>query len=248
MVVTDFYTNDTYLEKNPGWHADASSWKAANILQMLDRNALSPETVCEVGSGAGEILRYLQQHLPANVEFEGYDIAPQAHELARTRENNHLHFHLANFLEKREVYCDLILMIDVLEHFENCFQVLRDIKPRSQHKIFLLPLDVSVTSVLRNALIDYRHATGHLHFFTRDIILEVIQDAGYDILDAFYALPPLDPMPWADVRREPHKVARKGIRLAKRGLQRLPGQLLYTLHPDFAVRFWGGWKLVVLAR
>jgi SAM-dependent methyltransferase len=245
LVTKDFYTSEQYLKKNPDWHVAASPWKTGSILQMLQRNRLTPKTICEIGCGAGEILRLLQQQMPADSVFDGYEISPLAYKLAQERENERLHFHLADFLEEQNAYFDLILMIDVLEHFENCFSVLRDIKPRSDYKIFLIPLDISVITVLRNELIDYRHATGHLHFFTRDVILEVLQDAGYDILDTFYTLPPLDTSPW---NRQPQKIARKGIRLVKRGLQRLPGQLLYTIHKDFAVRFWGGWKLVVLAK
>lgn len=245
MVVSDFYTNDMYIKKNPGWHVGSSPWKAAGILRMIRRHALQLQTVCEIGCGAGEILRILQQELDPDCTFVGYDIAPQAIDLAKARENAQLHFHRADFAQQDTVSFDLILMIDVLEHIENCFQFLRDIRPKSQYKMFLLPLDISAAAVVRNELIDYRHATGHLHFFTKDIAIEVIQEAGYEILDAFYLLPPLDPSPWS---LHPLRCLRKVIRLTKRGLQRFPGHMLYTFHRDLAVRLFGGWKLMVLVR
>ena len=51
------YTNGYYLEKNPTWHVEDSSWKAKNIIKMMKRNNIVPKTICEVGCGAGEILR-----------------------------------------------------------------------------------------------------------------------------------------------------------------------------------------------
>lgn len=248
MVMADFYTDGEYLKKNPGWHVDAAPWKAQGVLQMVRRNQLQPQSVCEIGCGAGEILRILQRHLQSDCEFWGYEIAPQAIELAKSRANERLHFQLADVRDEKDASYDLILIIDVLEHFENCFSLLREIKPKSKYKILQLPLDIFVLSVLRNELIDYRHATGHLHFFTKDIALEVLKDNGYEVLDYFYTLPPLDTTSWAEVRGNPRRLAWKLLKLVKRGLQRLPGKLAYAINKDLAVRIFGGWRLVVLAK
>src|SRR5437660_1648971 len=107
MVVADFYTNGEYLQKNPGWHIDAAQWKADSVLQMIKRNALSPHTICDIGCGAGEILRIMQQNLPEESTFVGYDIAPQAIALAKKRENPRLHFQLADFFQERTPEFDL---------------------------------------------------------------------------------------------------------------------------------------------
>jgi len=150
--------------------------------------------------------------------------------------------------DEKDASYDLILIIDVLEHFENCFSLLRDIKPKSEYKILQLPLDIFALSVLRNQLIDYRHATGHLHFFTKDIALEVLKDNGYEVLDYFYTLQPFDTTSWAEVTGNPRKLAGKLLRLVKMGLPRLPGKLVYAINKDLAVRIFGGWRLVVLAK
>jgi hypothetical protein len=218
------------------------------VLQVIRRNNLHPKTICEIGCGAGEILRILQEELDRDSEFWGYEIAPQAVEMARSRENDRLHVKLADFRQEQDVYYDLILLVDVLEHFEDLFGVLREIKPKSAYKILQLPLDISVSTILRNELIDYRHATGHLHFFTKDIALEILRDNGYEVLDYFYALPPLDTNSWSEAKKHPTMLSRKLIRVGKRGLQRLPGNLLYTINQDLAVRIFGGWRLMVLVR
>ncbi len=248
MVTTDFYTSDIYLKNNPDWHIGTSHWKAQSILQMIKRNKLDPKSVCEIGCGAGEILRILQRQLDPQCTFVGYDIAPQAIEMARTRENEHMHFYLGDFVqESGNTTYDLILIVDVLEHFENCFRLLRDIKPKSTYKILQLPLDISALSVILNELIQYRHATGHLHFFTKDIALEILRDAGYKVRDVIYELKPFEnPWSWQEALRHPARIPLMLLKLLRRVLYRVPRLLLFAIQPDFAVRLLGGWRLLVL--
>lgn len=243
MHITDLYTSEEYLKNNPGWHVAASPWKASVMLQAIKRNHLQPRSVCEIGCGAGEILKILQAHLDTGCAFRGYDIAPEAIALAKNRENEFLQVFLGDVRDDRDYFCDLILIIDTLEHFENCFELLRDIKSKSVYKIFQLPLDISVKSVLWNKLPEYRHATGHLHFFSKDIALEVVQDAGYEVLDCFYAIPPFD-----GIGLRPLSFPLKQIRTAVRALQRFPLTLLYAFNQDLAARVFGEWKLIVLAK
>ena len=243
ITSTDFYTSKRYIKNNPGWHVEASPWKASVMLQAIERNHLRPQSVCEIGCGAGEILKILQTHLDDDCAFRGYDIAPDAIRFAKSRENSSLRFFLGDVRNDSRYFCDLMLIIDTLEHFENCFELLRDIKTKSTYKIFELPLDVSVQSVLWNKLPEYRHATGHLHFFSKDIALEVIESAGYEILDCFYAIPP-----FGGLGLRPLPFPLNFIRTAQRALQRLPRALLYALNHDLAARVFGDWKLIVLAK
>jgi SAM-dependent methyltransferase len=242
-AIANLYTSEQYLQNNPGWHVGASPWKASVILQAIERNHLRPQSVCEIGCGAGEILRILQAHLDDGCAFRGYDIAPDAIALAKERENEFFHAFLGDVREDQNYFCDLILIIDTLEHFENCFELLRDIKAKSTYKIFQLPLDISVKSILWNKLPEYRHATGHLHFFCKDIALEVIQAAGYEILDHFYAI---EPFRGAGIRPLPFPL--NLIRTLVRALQRFPRLVLYALNQDLAARVFGDWKLIVVAR
>ena len=241
--IADLYTSEEYLKNNPDWHVSASPWKASVMLRAIERNHLRPRSVCEIGCGAGEILKILQAHLDADCDFRGYDIAPDAIELAKARENEHLHTFLGDVRDDHDYCCDLIMIIDTLEHFENCFQLLRDIKSKSTYKIFQLPLDISVRSVLGNKLPEYRHATGHLHFFTKDIALEVIKDAGYEIVDCFYAIEP-----FRGIGIKPYPFPLDQIRTVVRALQRLPLLVCDALNQDLAARVFGNWKLIVVAK
>ncbi len=232
MDLEKVYTTGAYLERNPTWHVEESPWKAKQIMQMVARNSLTPKTICEVGCGAGEVLRQLQERMNPACMFWGYEISPQAFELSKSRANDQLHFKLTNINQEEEAFFDLILILDVIEHVEDCFSFLRDLKTKSQYKIIHLPLDLSVQSILRpNGLLDVRQAYGHIHYFTKNIAIEMLKDVGYEVLDYFYAP--------------------RSIGLANTLLKKLlipPRVLFFSLRKDLAVRVLGGYSLLVLVK
>jgi len=164
--------------------------------------------------------------------FWGYEISPQAFELTRSRANERLQFKLADIRQEEGAYFDLMLIMDVIEHLEDYFSFLRDLKSKSRYKIIHLPLDLSVQSLLRpNGLLGVRKAYGHLHYFTKDVALEMFKDAGYEVLNYFYAP--------------------RSIGLANNMVKKLfipPRVLFYSLRKDLAVRILGGYSLMVLAQ
>jgi len=248
MATSTLYVSDEYLLKNPDWHVAASPWKAGEILKMLRRNHLKPQSLCDIGCGAGEILYILQQYIDDRCVFQGYDVAPRAIEMAKKRENDRLHVALGDFHTDDHSTYDIILLIDVLQHIENCWSYLRDIHAQSAYKILQLPLDIAAFPVMSNKVIDYYTVAGHQHFFTKDVAFALLRHNGYEIVDWFYTLPPLDTTLWRAVRGNPLKIARKVIRVLKRSIQRFPGLLCYQIAPDLAVRLFGGWRLMVLLR
>lgn len=129
------YTSGSYLEKNPSWHVEESPWKAEQVLRMLARHQLQPRTICEVGCGVGEVLKQLQGQMDELCQFWGYDISPQAIELAHSRANDRLHFKLADVREEPGAAFDLVLVMDVIEHVENPFDFLRTLSPVGSHFI-----------------------------------------------------------------------------------------------------------------
>src|SRR5688572_3970472 len=108
------YTDGTYLTQNPDWHADDSAWKAGHVQRMLERHGIVPKTVCEVGCGAGEILRELSTRLAPGTRFFGYDISPNAYALCSQKASANLQFNLADLLEE-PVHFDLVMALDVFE-------------------------------------------------------------------------------------------------------------------------------------
>lgn len=226
------YTTGEYLKKNPGWHEEDSPWKAKQIIKLMERNNIVPKTICEIGCGAGEVLRQLQLKMPIDCMFYGYEISSQAFELCRIKTNDRLNFKLMDIMNEKAFF-DIILLIDVIEHIEDYFNFLREMKHKSKYKIFHIPLDLSVQMVLRNNPLLYtRMQHGHIHYFTKDLALIMLKELGYEIIDNFYT---------AGTIELPTKTI-KGY------LVKLPRSILFAIHQDIAVRLMGGFGLMVLAR
>jgi hypothetical protein len=89
-----------------------------------------------------------------------------------------------------------------------------------------------VQSILRpNALLGFRSTlghVGHVHYFTKGMVLAMLEDLGYEVLDYFYTLRPTNTF--------------------TRKVLQIPRILLFPIHKDFIVRVFGGYGLLVLAK
>ena len=226
----DMYTDGAYIDKNPTWGVEDSVWKAGQIKKLMTRHGLQPRTVCEVGCGAGEILKQLSLSFPA-IQFSGYEVSPQAFALCKQRESAQLHFHLKNLCDEA-VFFDCLLCLDVFEQVEDYFGFLRALKDRAHHKIFYIPLDISVLSVLRSSMMARRADVGHLHYFSKETAVATLEDCGYQIQDVLYTTP------FNDIPAK--KIETK--------LARWPRQLLHSISPNWSARLLGGSSLLVLAK
>ena len=103
---------------------------------------LAPQSVCEIGCGAGEILRELSTRLDPKTRFVGYEISSDAYQLCRDKANGRMEFRLANLLDEDACF-DLVMAIDVFEHVEDYFAFLRKLRTKGRHKIFHIPLELS---------------------------------------------------------------------------------------------------------
>jgi len=236
MMIDEMYTSGAYLDKWPTWHVESSPWIARQVFRMMRRNHISPKTICEVGCGAGEILRQLQLGMNDECTFWGYEISPQAFELCKSRANDRLQFKLTEFKSEKEVFFDLILMLDVIEHVEDYFSFMRDIQPKGSYKIIHIPLDLTMRSFFRGRLLELRRDHGHIHYFTRDIALEMLKDIGYEVLDYFYTTPSIDLPTYGSINE------------TRRKFMKLPRKLLSAIHEDVAAQILGGYSLMVLAK
>ncbi len=226
------YTTGKYAAKNPAWHSEESPWKAAQILRMLAQHKLRPKTIGEAGCGAGQVLSTLQSQLDPSCEFWGYEISAFALELCLRQANSRLHFKLADLCQEPDAFFDLLLVLDVIEHLEDYFSFLRGIKTKGEFKLFHIPLDLSVQTLVRqNALLKRREMYAHIHYFTKETALRTLEDTGYQILDATYTP--------------------RSIELGTEPVQRmlkLPRQVLFALNPDWSARLLGGFSLMVLTK
>jgi hypothetical protein len=234
--LSSVYVNDEYLRQNATWHVEDSPWKAQQVMKIIKANKLTPKSVCEVGCGAGEILVQLYENMPNDVNFTGFDISTQLGKMWSSRTRDRLKFCQKNFIEQDQHY-DLLLFIDVIEHLEDYIGFLRTIKPKGVYKIFNFPLELfAAKALLGRKYIDSRRKYGHLHYFNRDICLEVLKDLDFEVIDYFYAAGAID---LASVTTS--------ISLPSR-LLKLPRQLLSLISVDFTAKLLGGYSLFILAK
>jgi len=232
MSTRSIYEDGRYLEKNPLWHVEESPWKAKQILRLMKRNSLAPRAIGEVGCGVGEVLKQLQENMPADCMFYGYEVSPQAFELCKSRANERLRFKLMDIGKERDGQFDLILALDVIEHLEDYFSLLREIKPQGRHHILHIPLDLSVQTVFRrNALLKRRDLHAHLHYFTKETALRTLRVVGYEVLDYFYT---------------PRSVELGSERIQK--ILKMPRRICFAVHEDLTARILGGFSLLVLTK
>jgi SAM-dependent methyltransferase len=230
--MSDIYTNREYLAKNPTWHEEDAPWKAAQIAGLLARHRLPVARVAEIGCGAGGVLRALADRMGPEVGFRGFDISPDAIAMAAKHRRPGLEYRCADLLADDEP-CDLLLVIDVLEHVPDYLGFATRCQARARYKVYHIPLDIHVSSVLRARFVVGRRTVGHLHYFSAESALDTLTDTGHRVIDYAYtdggvALARLHPS-------------------LRRTLANIPRRLVGFFSPKLAARWFGGYSLLVLA-
>ncbi len=226
------YLDTKYAECNPSWDQEDSPWKAALVKHTLERGNLQPESVAEIGCGAGKVLTELSEKFP-ETRFHGFDIAPAAAQFWPECTRKGVRFTLGDFLSYGEECYDVVMMLDVIEHLANPFEFLVKVRPRGRHFVFHIPLDLSALNILREKpLLDARAKVGHLHYFTKSLALALLDECGYEVVDARFT---------GAAFSAPQRSWKSHVM----GLIR---RISYMVNRDLAVRLLGGETLIVLAR
>ncbi|UUX91691.1 class I SAM-dependent methyltransferase [Methanoplanus endosymbiosus] len=233
MNIPEKYLNGEYLEKNPTWDVEDSPWKAEQIQKIIERNNLSPDSICEIGCGAGEILNQLHKKIGGHCSFTGYEISPQAHKICLEKESENLKFKLKDFTTENDVNFDMLLLIDIIEHIEDYFSFLKKIKDKSKYKILHIPLEFfAVSAVYQSFIMNQRKNVGHLHYFSKETVIQTLKELDYEIIDYFYT-------PGFSLGHD------YGL---KDRLINIPRKYLYPLNNDLTVRIFGGYSLMILVK
>lgn len=80
-------------------------------------------------------------------------------------------------------------------------------------------------------LVDGLKYPGHIHFFTKDIALEILRRNGYNILDYFYT-------GWFE----------RPCTLISDKIMKYPRKIVYKLNNDFGIRLFGGLSFLILTK
>lgn len=228
----DRYLNGDYSKKNPDWDSADADWKASKLTQLLTDHGCSPETIVEIGCGSGAVLAALRKYFPKSL-MTGFDIAPEAQRFWKQNSTSGIHFVLGDYFTTTRPAPDLVLLLDVLEHLGNPWELL--VRLRSNVKLLAVhfPLDLSALSVLRESpLLRVRDKVGHLHYFTRGLALELLEECGFYVIESRYTGASLN-APQRSVKTRFAEWVRRAV---------------YMFNKDLGVRLLGGETLMVLAR
>jgi predicted TPR repeat methyltransferase len=234
--MNSIYKSGAYLETTKSWHAEDASWKAARIKAILDKNAVRPRSIAEIGCGSGAILDELSKSEDLrDASFDGYDISPQAIEIAKRIGNRNIRFSELDLLsEPPQRRFDLLLAIDVFEHVPDYMGFLEGCRQRAEYKVYHIPLDIHVSSVMRNAFVRNRYTIGHIHYFTAESAVSTLEDTGHEIVDSAYT-----DIGLGLFREHP---------TMKRAIANMPRWLLSKFSLPVTARLLGGYSLLVLTR
>lgn len=229
--IDERYLSGDYLDKNPTFHVERAQFKASLVAAILQRNGIKPRTLCDLGCGAGEVLRLLCDAIPSVEIVHGYELSPQGYAMCQQRQYPKLKFFNLSLFETQERY-DLGITLDVFEHVEDPFSFLRNFRQHAQNFVFHIPLDMNAQMVLRGSpIMNARRTLGHLHYFSKDSALALLRETGYEIIDHQYTPSSI------------HKPKTIKAKLAK-----IPRQIAKAALGDFGVRLTGGYSLLVIAK
>lgn len=225
------YLSDDYISDNPSWDVEDSPWKARKVQELLDANRIVPESLVDVGCGAGQVLVQMVAAYP-NACLTGYDIAPDAERFWAVPRASGIHLVTGNFLDSNVPVQDVLLLLDVVEHLQDPFAFLAQLRGRAKHYVFHFPLDLSAASVLRETpLLLVRDKVGHVHYYTRGLVLSLLKECGYRVVEARFTGAAFD-------------APGRGW---KTFLAQIPRRLAFALNHAWGARLLGGETLMVLA-
>jgi len=225
------YKDGSYIENNPSWHEEHSAWKASHIVKLLEANSVKANSIAEVGCGAGQILVEIEEKMPDVDAFYGFEISPQAYKICKQKEAQKISFDNFDILSNppQKKY-DIAMAIDVFEHVEDYLDFIRKMKVISNYQVFHIPLELSVSSMLRpKTLANARAEVGHIQFFTKQTALASLEHAGLKIIDV------------ANTSVALEVATNNGAKL-----MRYPRKFLNMISPDLTGRILGGTHALVL--
>lgn len=240
MVFESLYTTQLYPPRHTGWHKGDSQWKAERILEAVPTKlwreiSSAPLRLLDAGCGAGGVLGNLMQRLKTKGIFcqgVGTDISEEALTMAR-QDWPGIDFQNAASANLPHSF-DIGLLMDVVEHVENPWELVRRVKSRCAYVIFHIPLDASWLTECFNLYTHKTKTMGHIHFFTRRQALAFIRNCGMEILSWRLTAAFAEPSAYAiDGRHRTLWYARK---------------ILSFLNPSLCASLLGGYSIMIMAR
>jgi len=230
---TERYASGAYSKATAARSEATAEWKAQQVVNLALRNRAelgNARSLLDIGCGDGILIGTLSRS-GIGCDYVGCDLRPEAIDIARTKDLPKTTFVCGDAFALTSKH-DLVTCLDVFEHVADYLGFLTKTRELGAHFIFHVPLDLSAFNVLEvHRLMDRRRRIGHLHYFSKVTAIATLEDCGYEVIDWRYTASGFE-NPWA--KRHPWRY--------------WPLKGLFAIAPDFAVRLFGEYSLLVLAR
>jgi len=172
------------------WRALGARSKAAHVRALCARTKLRPRTVVEIGCGDGALLAALRGFAPV---FDGFELSAPAAALARQAlpDARRVEPFDGSVVPAEDSAYDLAILSHVLEHVPVPGPLLAEAARVAPEVVVEVPLEDN-RSARRPEKREEAAGIGHLHFFSRADVRELVAGAGL-VREAELT----DPLPYA---------------------------------------------------
>ncbi|MEH1789731.1 MAG: methyltransferase domain-containing protein [Nostoc sp.] len=183
---THLYITGNYGIQHSDWHLSDAPNKVKDIitaLQLIIENSnKSSLKIADIGCGVGGVLnetvKLLNQNYPhLELTAIGFEIASSAVEVSRQL------FPTLDIRQKAFERCDgcfdLVMFIDVLEHLENPWEMLRIARDTSEYIAVRQPLLENFSTFRYNNYRNEREHWGHIGYFNYHSFMDMTQATGW---------------------------------------------------------------------
>jgi SAM-dependent methyltransferase len=183
MPLSERYSDGTYSAANPDWGRERAPWKARQVHQLLRNAGVVPSSILDVGCGTGVVLQELGALItprPTLIGLEPAGDVPFAEDVTR-----HVRVERVT-LDEFEGGAEVGLLLDVFEHVERPFDLLRDVASRCRWVVCHIPLEISVVEVAAGLLGRSRDTVGHINYYSMGTALGTLDEAGLEVVSVLY--------------------------------------------------------------
>ncbi|MFC1477926.1 methyltransferase domain-containing protein [Candidatus Margulisiibacteriota bacterium] len=205
--MTQFYTENKYLEQNPDIESGIS-WKVEKIKPMIDsvvndflQNHSKDDdfTIMDIGGGTGAILAritdYIREEYSIKVKKYILDLSPEGLSVQKNNNPDILKIFQEDIsvpspnIKDKEI--NLTMMIDVIEHIPHPEDALKELHRITEYAIFKTPLENNMYCNTRSVLDkNYRQkqveTIGHINYFSSKQLNTLLSEHCGEVIDEYY--------------------------------------------------------------
>ena len=180
------YTSEEYISKFPDWHLDRAPGKTSDVLPfvlpIVSTSKKGEIKIADVGAGVGGVLNLIvkgieAEHPQIRVLPSAFEISSHAVEVGTELYPN-ISF-IQRSISEQDGPFDILMFIDVLEHIENPWQILREASMVADYMIIRQPLLENFSTFRHKNYEKQRVTFGHISYFNYYSFLDMATACGW---------------------------------------------------------------------